>query len=144
MTRRTHVTRSVEETQALGEAIGATLGPGAVVACVGELGAGKTAFLQGLARGLGVASAVTSPTFVLVNVYRGRVPVYHLDAYRTTSLAEVQDLGLEEMLDGEGVTLIEWADRILPLLPPRAIVVRIEGLGDEPRQIDVEEPGPSA
>lgn len=144
MTRRTHVTRSAEETQALGEAIGATLGAGAVVACVGELGAGKTAFLQGLARGLGVASAVTSPTFVLVNVYRGRVPVYHLDAYRTTSLAEVQDLGLEEMLDGEGVTLIEWADRILPLLPPRAIVVRIQGLGDEPRQIEVEEPGASA
>lgn len=144
MTRRTHhVTRSGEETQALGEAIGATLGAGAVVACVGELGAGKTAFLQGLARGLGVASAVTSPTFVLVNVYRGRVPVYHLDAYRTTSLAEVQDLGLEEMLDGEGVTLIEWADRILPLLPPRAIVVRIQGLGDEPRQIEVEEPGTS-
>lgn len=145
MTRRTHhVTRSAEETQALGEAIGATLGARAVVACVGELGAGKTAFLQGLARGLGVASAVTSPTFVLVNVYRGRVPVYHLDAYRTTSLAEVQDLGLEEMLDGEGVTLIEWADRILPLLPPRAIVVRIQGLGDEPRQIEVEEPGTSA
>jgi len=145
MTRRTHhVTRSAEETQALGEAIGATLGAGAVVACVGELGAGKTAFLQGLARGLGVASAVTSPTFVLVNVYRGRVPVYHLDAYRTTSLAEVQDLGLEEMLDGEGVTLIEWADRILSLLPPRAIVVRIQGLGDEPRQIEVEEPRTSA
>ena len=144
MTRRTHVTRSVEETQALGEAIGATLGPGAVVACVGELGAGKTAFLQGLARGLGVASAVTSPTFVLVNVYRGRVPVYHLDAYRTTSVAEVQDLGIEEMLDGEGVTLIEWADRILALLPSRAIVVRIQGLGDEPRQIEVEEPGASA
>jgi tRNA threonylcarbamoyladenosine biosynthesis protein TsaE len=143
MTRRTHVTRSVEETQALGEAIAATLGPGAVVACVGELGAGKTAFLQGLARGLGVASAVTSPTFVLVNVYRGRVPVYHLDAYRTTSVAEVQDLGIEEMLDGEGVTLIEWADRILALLPPRAIVVRIQGLGDEPRQIEVEEPGAS-
>ena len=141
MSRRTHVTRSVEETQALGEVLGATLNAGAVVACIGELGAGKTAFLQGLARGLGVTSAVTSPTFVLVNVYRGRVPVYHLDAYRTASLAEVQDLGFEEMRDGEGVTLIEWADRILPLLPARAIVVRIQGLGDEPRQIEVEEPG---
>lgn len=140
MSRRTHVTRSVEETQALGEVLGATLTAGAVVACIGELGAGKTAFLQGLARGLGVTSAVTSPTFVLVNVYRGRVPVYHLDAYRTASLAEVQDLGFEEMRDGEGVTLIEWADRILPLLPARAIVVRIQGLGDEPRQIEVEEP----
>lgn len=143
MTRREHVTRSAEETQALGEEIGAGLGPGAVVACVGELGTGKTSFLQGVARGLGVASDVTSPTFTLVNVYRGRLPVHHLDAYRTDSLTEVLDLGLEEMLDGEGVTLIEWADKILPLLPARAIIVRISGLGDEPRRIELEEPGAS-
>lgn len=144
MTRRAHVTRSAEETQALGAEIGAALGPGSVVACMGELGAGKTCFLQGLARGLGVTSDVTSPTFVLVNVYRGRLPVYHLDAYRTDSLAEVLDLGLEELLDGEGVTLIEWADKVLPLLPARSIIVRIEGLGDEARRIDVEEPGAGA
>jgi tRNA threonylcarbamoyladenosine biosynthesis protein TsaE len=143
MTRRERVTRSAEETQALGEEIGAGLGPGAVVACVGELGTGKTSFLQGVARGLGVASDVTSPTFTLVNVYRGRLPVHHLDAYRTDSLTEVLDLGLEEMLDGEGVTLIEWADKILPLLPARAIIVRISGLGDEPRRIELEEPGAS-
>lgn len=135
------VARSVEETQAVGEALGARLGPGAVVACVGELGAGKTCFLQGVARGLGVTTDVTSPTFVLVNVYRGRLPVYHLDAYRTESLLEVVDLGLEEMLDGDGVTLIEWGDKVRPLLPARAIVVRITGLGDEPRRIEVEEPG---
>jgi tRNA threonylcarbamoyladenosine biosynthesis protein TsaE len=141
MTRRERVTRSAEETQALGEEIGAGLGPGAVVACVGELGTGKTSFLQGVARGLGVVSDVTSPTFTLINVYRGRLPVHHLDAYRTDSLTEVLDLGLEEMLDGEGVTLIEWADKILPLLPARAIIVRISGLGDEPRRIEVEEPG---
>jgi tRNA threonylcarbamoyladenosine biosynthesis protein TsaE len=143
MTRRERVTRSAEETQALGEEIGAGLGPGAVVACVGELGTGKTSFLQGVARGLGVVSDVTSPTFTLINVYRGRLPVHHLDAYRTDSLTEVLDLGLEEMLDGEGVTLIEWADKILPLLPARAIIVRISGLGDEPRRIEVEEPGAS-
>jgi tRNA threonylcarbamoyladenosine biosynthesis protein TsaE len=125
----------------VGERLGARLEPGAVVACVGDLGAGKTCFLQGVARGLGVTSDVTSPTFVLVNVYRGRLPVYHMDAYRTNSLLEVVDLGLEEMLDGDGVTLIEWADKVRPLLPPRAIVVRITGLGDEPRRIEVEEPG---
>lgn len=141
MTRRAHVTRTVEETQALGEALAARLGPGAVVACMGDLGAGKTAFLQGVARGLGVESVVTSPTFVLVNVYRGRVPVHHLDAYRTESLTEILDLGLEEMLDGEGVTFIEWADKILPLLPARTVIVRISGAGDEPRAIEVEEPG---
>lgn len=141
MTRRSHVTHTVEETQALGEALGTRLGAGAVVACIGDLGAGKTAFLQGVARGLGVQSAVTSPTFVLVNVYRGRLPVHHLDAYRTDSLTEILELGLEEMLDGEGVTMIEWADKMLPLLPARTVVVRISGAGDEPRAIDVEEPG---
>jgi tRNA threonylcarbamoyladenosine biosynthesis protein TsaE len=141
MSARERVARSAEETQAVGEALGAQLGPGAVVACVGELGAGKTCFLQGVARGLGVTTDVTSPTFVLVNVYRGRLPVYHMDAYRTESLLEVVDLGLEEMLDGDGVTLIEWADKVRPLLPARVIVVRITGLGDEPRRIEVEEPG---
>lgn len=141
MRRRAHVTRSVEETQALGAALGATLGPGAVVACMGDLGAGKTAFLQGVARGLGVQSPVTSPTFVLVNVYRGRLPVHHLDAYRTDSLTEILELGLEEMLEGEGVTFVEWADKMLPLLPARTVIVRISGAGDEPRAIEVEEPG---
>ena len=141
MSGAARVARSVEETQALGEELGARLGPGAVVACVGELGAGKTCFLQGVARGLGVSTDVTSPTFVLINVYRGRLPVYHMDAYRTDSLLEVVDLGLEEMLDSDGVTLIEWADKVGPLLPARAIVVRITGLGDEPRRIEMEEPG---
>ena len=144
MTRQTFVSRSPEETRALGERLGVTLQPGAVIACIGELGAGKTCFLQGLARGLGVSSAVTSPTFVLVNQYRGRLPVFHLDAYRTEALTEVLELGLEEMMHGDGVTVIEWADKILPLLPPGAVMVRIRGLGDEPRSIEVEEPGAGA
>ena len=125
------VSRSAEETQALGERLGSRLGRGDVVACIGPLGAGKTCFLQGLARGLGVTADVTSPTFVLVNQYRGRMPVYHVDAYRTGSLTELVDVGLEEMLHGEGVTIVEWADKLLPLLPPRVIVVTIGGLGDE-------------
>jgi len=137
---RTLISRSPAETQALGERLGARLRPGAVVACTGELGAGKTCFLQGLARGLGVTADVTSPTFVLINQYRGRLPVYHLDAYRTGSLTELVDLGLEEMLDGDGVTVIEWADKLLPLLPPRTIRVHLSGLGDEPREIVIEEP----
>ncbi len=134
---RTLVSQSPEETQAIGERLGARLGPGAVIACTGALGAGKTCFLQGLARGLGVTSDVTSPTFVLINEYRGRLPVYHLDAYRTGSLTE---LGIEEMLDGAGVTVVEWADKLLPLLPARTIHVSISGLGDEPREIRIEEP----
>ncbi len=130
------VSRSAEETQALGERLGSRLGRGDVVACVGALGAGKTCFLQGLARGLGVTADVTSPTFVLVNQYTGRVPVFHVDAYRTGSLTELVDLGLEEMLHGEGVTIVEWADKLLPLLPPRTVTVTITGLGDEAREIE--------
>jgi tRNA threonylcarbamoyladenosine biosynthesis protein TsaE len=138
--RRTLRSDAPAETQAIGERLGASLRPGAVVACTGELGAGKTCFLQGLARGLGVIGPVTSPTFVLVNQYRGRLPVYHLDAYRTGSLTELADLGLEEMLHGDGVTVIEWADKLLPLLPARTIHVHLAGLGDEPREITIEEP----
>jgi tRNA threonylcarbamoyladenosine biosynthesis protein TsaE len=134
------VSRSAEETQALGERLGSRLGKGDVVACVGALGAGKTCFLQGLARGLGVTADVTSPTFVLVNQYTGRVPVFHVDAYRTGSLTELVDLGLEEMLHGEGVTIVEWADKLLPLLPPRTVTVTITGLGDEAREIELAGP----
>ena len=137
----TEVSRSPEETRAIGARLGALLGSGAVVGCIGELGAGKTCFLQGLAAGLGVTSEVTSPTFVLVNCYRGRLPVYHLDAYRTESLSELLDLGVEEMFHGDGVTIIEWADKLLPLLPAGAVIVKISGLGDEPREIVIEGPG---
>ena len=127
--------RSAEETRRLGELLGAGLGRGDVVACIGELGAGKTCFLQGVLRGLGVAEPATSPGFVLINQYRGRVSVYHVDAYRTESLSEILDLGVEEMLWGDGVTVIEWAEKLLPLLPPETLVVRISGLGSEPREI---------
>ena len=134
----TVTSHSPEETQAVGERLGARLEGGAVIACVGALGAGKTCFLQGLARGLGVQSGVTSPTFVLVNQYRGRLPIYHVDAYRTESLTELLDLGIEEFLHGDGVTVIEWADKLLPLLPQGTITVTITGLGDEPRRIVIE------
>ena len=136
----TVISHSPEETQAIGARLGARLRVGDVVACIGELGAGKTCFLQGLARGLGVETDVTSPTFVLVNQYRGRLPVYHVDAYRTESLTELVDLGLEEMLHGDGVTVIEWADKLLPLLPPSTITVTITGLGDQPREIVIDGP----
>jgi tRNA threonylcarbamoyladenosine biosynthesis protein TsaE len=129
-----------EETEACGERLGAGLGPGAVVACVGELGAGKTCFVRGLARGLGVAGPVTSPTFALVHHYRGRVPVFHIDVFRTGSAAEVRELGLDEMLSAGGVTIIEWADRFPALLPADAIRVSISGLGDEPRRIAIQAP----
>ena len=138
--------RSAEETDAAGARLAPSLGPGDVVALTGELGAGKTCFTQGVARGLGVPGRAVSPTFVLVNEYRGRVPVHHVDAYRTRSLTELLDLGLEELFDGDGVTIVEWADKLLPLLPPRTVHVRIEGVGDEPRTITIRRPAgaPSA
>ena len=136
--RQTIISRSAAETRAVGERVGARLAAGAVVACIGELGAGKTCFVQGLARGLGVESDVTSPTFVLVNEYRGRLAVHHVDAYRTDRLSQLVDIGIEELMYGEGVTVIEWADKLTPLLPSRAITVTISGLGDEPRRIVIE------
>jgi tRNA threonylcarbamoyladenosine biosynthesis protein TsaE len=134
------VSNSPEATTAAGERLAARLGAGDVVALTGELGAGKTCFVQGLVRGLGATTAATSPTFVLVNEYRGRLPVHHVDVYRARSLTELLDLGLEELIAGGGVTIVEWADRCDPLLPARAIRVHIEGLGDEPRRITITEP----
>jgi tRNA threonylcarbamoyladenosine biosynthesis protein TsaE len=135
------VSTSPEQTRAAGERLGRTLSPADVVALTGPLGAGKTCFIQGLARGLDVTRPPTSPTFVLVNEYRGRLPVHHVDAYRTATLTELLDVGLLELFDGDGVTLVEWADRLEPLLPPRTIRVHIDGVGDEPRRIAIHRPG---
>jgi tRNA threonylcarbamoyladenosine biosynthesis protein TsaE len=129
--------RSAQETEAIGAQIGRTLGPGAVLGLSGELGAGKTCFARGVAHALGVRGPVTSPTFTLVNEYRGTLTVYHVDAYRTGGPAELADLGLDEYFDGEGVTLVEWAEKLHSLLPSRAILVDIAGVGDEPRIITV-------
>lgn len=111
------VTRTPDETRKLAATIAGALRPGDVVALTGELGAGKTCFVQGAARALGVADRVTSPSFVLRREYEGRVPVLHLDVYRLETLQEVVDLGYEEVLDRTRVTFIEWGDAMSPLLP---------------------------
>jgi tRNA threonylcarbamoyladenosine biosynthesis protein TsaE len=126
---------TVTATQALAAAIGRHATPGTVIALSGDLGAGKTSFIQGLAVGLAVGDSVTSPTFVMIAEHAGRLPLYHVDLYRTESLAEIRVLGLEELLHGEGVTAIEWAEKAEPLLPPRTIRVSIHGAGDEPRTV---------
>ena len=133
-------TTTPEQTAACGAALGRTLDAGDVVALYGELGSGKTCFVQGLVRGLDVAAAATSPTFVLVNEYRGRLPVHHVDAYRIATLTELMDLGFLDLMGGDGVTLLEWAERAEPLLPPRVVRVRIDGVGDEPRAITIDDP----
>lgn len=110
-------TGSPDETRALGEAVAGVLGSGDVISLTGDLGAGKTTFVQGAARGLGVDEPVLSPTFTLVREYQGISRVYHLDVYRLDRLQDVLDLGFEEMLDLGGVVFIEWGDAIGPLLP---------------------------
>lgn len=132
------VCATAEDTRALAARIARRATPGTVIALSGDLGAGKTCFIQGLAAGLGIAGHVTSPTFVMIAEYMGRLPLYHVDLYRTESLGEIRGLGLDEMLDGAGVTAIEWAEKGEPLLPARALRVRIGGAGDEPRSVELE------
>jgi len=110
---------SIEASQAFGESWAAELVGGEIFALHGVLGAGKTQLVKGLARGLGFAGDVTSPTFTIIHEYLGgRLPLYHIDLYRIRSEKEAVDLGLEEYLPGDGVTIIEWPERIPSLLPP--------------------------
>lgn len=137
-------TRSVEETRALGAAVAELARPGDVVVLAGDLGAGKTAFVQGFSAGLGVTDRVTSPTFTLVHLYEGgRLPVHHLDVYRLDQLSEATDLGLAEMLDEGGVVLVEWGDAITPVLPHDLLEVRLTfGEGDDDRTLTFQAVGP--
>jgi tRNA threonylcarbamoyladenosine biosynthesis protein TsaE len=132
-------TSSPEETRLLAEHLGRLLEPGDVVALIGELGSGKTLFAQGLARGLDVPAsfAITSPTFTLVNEYPGRIPFYHLDLYRIAGAAQCLDLGLEELLYGQGAAAIEWAERFGPELPEERLEVHFTFGGESSRLIEV-------
>lgn len=138
------VTSSAAETQQLAEALSALARPGDVVVLAGDLGAGKTAFVQGFGRGLGITDRITSPTFTLVHVYDGgHLPVHHLDVYRLEQISEALDLGLAEMLDEGGVVLVEWGEAIMPVLPHDLLEVRLTfGDGDDDRQLAVEAVGP--
>jgi tRNA threonylcarbamoyladenosine biosynthesis protein TsaE len=129
-------TRSADETRALARLLAGVCRPGDLLLLVGDLGAGKTTFTQGFAAGLGVTERVTSPTFTLANVYRGRLTLNHLDVYRIDELDEVVDLSLPELLDGDDVTLIEWGDTIRAVLPPDYLEVRLTlGDGDDDRTL---------
>jgi len=123
---------SPEETQRLAGRLAARLRGGDVLCLSGRLGAGKTCFVQGLAAGLGVGSAVRSPTFTLVHEYRGRLPVYHIDAYRLTGPEDLEDIGGDEYLCGDGVTVIEWAERVRPLVPAAHLWITLAIPADDP------------
>ncbi len=119
-------TASVDDTRALAAGIAALAEPGDLIVLAGDLGTGKTAFAQGFARGLGVEEPVTSPAFVLVRTYEGRLPMVHLDVYRLDHMQELVDLGISELLDDGAVTLVEWGDAVAPVLPPDFLEVRLE------------------
>jgi len=120
-----YLSHSAEETEELGEALAQRLRPGDVVAYRGDLGAGKTAFTRGLARGLGCTGRVTSPTFTIVNEYEGRVPLFHFDMYRLDGEDDLFDIGWEDYLGRDGVCAVEWSERAAGALPPETIYVSI-------------------
>jgi tRNA threonylcarbamoyladenosine biosynthesis protein TsaE len=128
-------TAGAEQTEALGERLAAWLRPGDIVALYGELGAGKTCLVRGLARGLEVDdNLVASPSFTLLNEYEGRLPLYHLDCYRLDDPEAVAELGLEDYYRGRGVLAIEWAERV-PDLPEERLEITIEWLGENRRRV---------
>lgn len=131
--------KSPEHTRGIAARFADSLKKGDVVALEGELGSGKTCFVQGIARGLGVSESafVRSPSFTLLNEYFGRLPLYHFDFYRLHAAAELGDLGLEEYFDGDGVTVIEWADKFLGSLPPRTIHVHFSIVDENTREIEI-------
>ena len=130
------ITNSPEETEALGARLAGALEPGAVVAFTGDLGAGKTAFVRGLARGLGIRDRVTSPTFTIVNEYEGgRLPLFHFDLYRLGCADELFDIGWEDYLARGGVCAVEWSERMEELLEPGTIRVDLRRGEDESRRV---------
>ena len=133
-----YITTSPEETEALGAAVGKILPAGTVLAYRGDLGAGKTAFTRGLARGLGCRETVTSPTYTIVNEYLGgRLPLFHFDMYRLSSADDLFDIGWEDYLDRDGVCAVEWSENVAEAMTG-AVTVTIEKLGENTRRITIE------
>ena len=131
------VTREAAETRALGAALAQAARAGDLLSLVGELGAGKTQFAKGFGAGLGVTDTIVSPSFVLMAEYRGRLPLFHIDLYRLADAAEALAGGLIDERQGEGATLIEWAERMADAMPAAHLDVVIEGAGDDPRTITI-------
>jgi len=130
-------TKTVEGTIKLGQALGRLLQAGDILALQGALAAGKTQLTKGIAQGLEISEAVTSPTFTIISEYYGRLPLYHMDVYRLGSPEEFLDLGVEEMLYGSGVCIIEWSEKIMSELPARTILIHIATTKDSARTITI-------
>ena len=136
------VSRSAEDTQAIGRAIGAALTESSIVLLMGRLGAGKTTLTQGIAAGLGVDAYTKSPSFVLVNEYEGRLPLFHMDLYRIDDAREAWNLGLDDYLSRGGVLAVEWADRAASVFPDDRLEIRIEYVSDSERRLSLAALGP--
>jgi len=132
---------SPEETQDLGAHLGELAQPGDILLLVGKLGAGKTCLTQGIARGLGIREYATSPSFVMVRELYGRLPLYHMDFYRLENLEEIANLGLDDYFYGQGVSVVEWADKGLSLLPPEHLLVEMSYVSDTGRRLKLKARG---
>jgi tRNA threonylcarbamoyladenosine biosynthesis protein TsaE len=136
-------TKSVDDTRALAAEIAGLATAGDLLILAGDLGTGKTAFAQGFAAGLGVEEPVTSPAFILVRTYEGRLPMIHLDVYRLDTMQELTDLGISELLDEGGVTLVEWGDAVAQALPSDFLEIRLEAEGaPDDRLLTIRSVGP--
>ncbi len=132
-------------TETFGVCLGRRLFPGAVLALVGQLGAGKTHLTRAIARGLDVKQpgAVTSPTFVLIQEYRARLPIYHFDAYRLRGAIEFQELGVQEYFESDGVCIVEWADRVAAAMPSECLQIRLEVISESSRHLHAHASSPN-
>ena len=134
----TIITNSEEETERAGAELARRLSPGAVVALYGDLGAGKTAFVRGMARGLGIDCRVSSPTFTIVNEYRGKADLFHFDMYRLSGADELFNIGWEDYLSRGGICAVEWSEKVQDAFYGDEVVVRTEKLSDSQRRISIE------
>lgn len=146
MTKLSLTSCSPDETRALGERLGARCGPGDWIGLSGELGAGKTCLVQGLARGLEVDPqlAVTSPTFVILQTYPGRVPLHHLDLYRLSRPAELDEIGYHQLVEGDGTCVVEWAEQVDGAVPGRGLLIRLLLVDETTRRLEAEALDPAA
>ena len=131
---------SPEQTQHIGEIIGSKACPGDVVLLTGDLGAGKTCLTQGILWGLGLDEYARRPTFVLVAEYQGRLPLYHMDLYRLDDAEGIEDLGIDDYLFGDGISVIEWADKAVDFFPPGCLKIDIEYVDDSTRKLSIRSP----
>ncbi|MDD5492666.1 MAG: tRNA (adenosine(37)-N6)-threonylcarbamoyltransferase complex ATPase subunit type 1 TsaE [bacterium] len=132
---KTIITKSAAETQRFGRKLARQLKPGDLVCLSGGLGAGKTCLVQGIARGLQVKDYVNSPTFKIINEYKGKIPVYHFDLYRLEGLTDLRELGYEEYFYGQGISLVEWAEKITPFLPKQYLQIELLSIDENTRKI---------